>query len=288
VAEGRLLWRVNYTNDFGAIFIGEKGATPGAARHGNNGAPLIDGEHLVACVGGTNGAGVVCFDKRSGKIVWKSQHDQAAFAPPNVATLADVRQVLAFTGDGLIGLGRDNGELLWRVPIKTAFARHVTIPVVHGDLVIVSSHQAGLIATRVLRDGARLKAERAWVSTEAAMNFASPVVVGEHLYGLGPAKNLVCVHLPTGRLAWTKDGYFTTSADKTHAAFLVMDKNVLMLTDGGELVLFAAEPSAFKEISRVQVCGLNWCNPAYADGRLYLRDGLKSSGGDLLCVRLLD
>jgi hypothetical protein len=41
-----------------------------------------------------------------------------------------------------------------------------------------------------------------------------------------------------------------------------------------------------KEISRVQACGMNWCNPAYAGGQLFLRDGLKATG-ELLCVELL-
>jgi len=287
VADGQLLWRTNYTNDFGAIFIGEKGSAPGAARHGNNGTPLIDGAHLIACVGGTNGAGVVCFDKQTGKVIWKSQNDQAAYAPPVVATIAGVNQVVCFTCDGVLGLRRDNGELLWRVPVKTSFARHVTSPIIHEDLVVVSSHQVGLIGTKITRDGPGLKAERAWLSKEAAMNFASPVAVGNHLYGLGPAKNIVCVEIPTGKLLWSKDGYFTTSADKAHASFIVMGANILMLTDGGQLVLFAADSSALKEISRAQVCGLNWCSPAFAGGRLYVRDGIKGPG-DLLCVRLLD
>ena len=39
-------------------------------------------------------------------------------------------------------------------------------------------------------------------------------------------------------------------------------------------------------ISRVQVCGLNWCNPAYVDGRLYLRDGIKTTGV-LWCLDLI-
>ena len=51
-----------------------------------------------------------------------------------------------------------------------------------------------------------------------------------------------------------------------------MGKNIATLTDGGEFVLFAADPKEYKEISRIQVCGKTWCNPAYADGKLYLRD----------------
>jgi hypothetical protein len=51
-----------------------------------------------------------------------------------------------------------------------------------------------------------------------------------------------------------------------------MDKHILMLSDGGELILFAANPARFEATGRTQVCGLTWGSPAYADGGLYLRD----------------
>jgi hypothetical protein len=55
-----------------------------------------------------------------------------------------------------------------------------------------------------------------------------------------------------------------------------------VLTDGGQLLLVAADPSQYKEVARAQVCGQNWCNPAYADGKLYLRDAQ-----ELRCVQLV-
>ncbi len=281
--DGKLVWRANYVQVFQAVFIGEKGPVPGAARHGNNGSPLIQGDRLYACVGGTNGASVVCFDKRTGKVIWKSQNDQAGYAPPVITPQG---HLLAFTVDGLLGLRASNGDFLFRIPIKTAYARHVTTPVWFEDVAVVSSHQVGMLGIKISATGTNVTADTAWVSKDAAMNFSSPVAVGRHLYGLGPRKNLVCVDIPTGQLKWSQDGYFTTSADKAHGAFIVMGNNILALTDGGELVMFAADPDAFKELGRVQVCAINWCNPAYADGRLYLRDGNKAAG-ELMCLELI-
>jgi len=219
-------------------------------------------------------------------VVWKSQNDQAAYAAPMVATIAGVKQVVSFTVDGLIGLDTRDGNLLWRVPIKTAFARHVTAPVIVDDIVLVASHQVGLVATKISKGDAGLKAEQAWLSKESAMNFSCPVAVGKYLYGLGPNKNIVCVDVATGKQMWSKEGFFTSSAEKAHAGFLVMDRNILVLTDGGQLILVAADPAECKEISRAQVCGFNWCNPAYADGKLFLRDGVKGAG-ELICFGLV-
>ena len=280
-ADGSLRWRAHYVRDFHAVFIGEKGQAAGASRHGYNGSPVIDGARLVACAGGTNGASVVCLDKLTGRVIWQSQSDIPGYAPPVLGTFGGTRQVVAFTVQGVMGLDAGTGLLLWRSPVKTALARHVTTPVLVADMVFVASHQAGLVGVKVSREGDAWKAEQAWVDRNLAINFSSPVAAGGHLYGVGPAKNFICVEAVSGKLAWSQSGCLTSPADKAFAAFLVMGQNILSLTDGGELILFAAEPGQFRQVSRVQVCGANWCNPAYADGNLFLRDKT-----ELLCVVL--
>ncbi len=281
-SDGKQIWRVNYVTDLGAIYIGEKGKAAGASRHGAAGSPIIDGENLIAQVGSASGASIVAFDKKTGAVVWKSQSDQTAYAAPLISEVAGVRQFISFTAEALLGLDPRDGRLLWRRPLQTALGRHVTTPVVVGDLVIVASHQIGLVATRIARGGEGLVASEAWVNKNAAMNFTSPVIVDGFLYGIGPAKNLVCVNCNTGEIAWEKTGLIQTSGDKAEAGFLVMGKNIGMLTDTGVFVLFDADPHGYKESGQAQVCGLTWCNPAYAAGKLYLRDQR-----ELRCVSLL-
>jgi outer membrane protein assembly factor BamB len=278
LTDGTLLWRTSYTEDLGAVFIGERGTIPGAARHGNNGAPVIDGPHLLAPVGGTNGHSVVAFDKRTGAIAWHSQNDMAGYGAPVVATIAGVQQVIAFTVDGVIGLDRQDGRLLWRVPLQTAYGRHVMTPVIAGDLIIAGSHQVGLVAIRVTQAGDGVKATNAWVSREATPNFAQPVANNGYLYTLGPKRDVLCIDLANGDVRWRAEGLVVTPADRAYASFVVIQDEVLMLTDAGELILFDAKPERCEVRARVQVCGMNWCNPAYVDGVIYLRDGLRGPG----------
>ena len=93
----------------------------------------------------------------------------------------------------------------------------------------------------------------------------------------------MCAEVETGRLCWSRQGYLTTPAETAYASFLVMGENILVSTDSGELVLITGDPAACHDLGRAKVCGLNWCNPAYADGRLYIRDGLKATG-NLYCL----
>ena len=277
---GDLQWSKNYTKDFGSLYIGEKGNALGASRHGYTASPFIDGDHVIALAGG-KGAGIVCLNKNNGKVTWKSQDDQAAFSPPIVTTLAGIKQVVCFTVKGLVGVDRADGKLLWRVPLSTSYGRHVVAPTIYNDMVIVGSHEVGLIAVKVTAKGKELIAEESWkLGKDMAPNFASPICMGDNLYLLAK-KQVLCIDAKTGKLAWSKDGNVKTSAGQAFAAFVGLKDQVMMLNDMGELILFEADPGSYKETGRVQVCGKNWCHPAYSNGKLLIRDSRK-----LICLDL--
>lgn len=286
VTDGKQLWSLNYTQDFGALFIGERGLAQGGHRHGFTASPWVDGSRLILSVGDTNGAGIVCADKKSGKVLWQSQNDRVGNAAPITAVVgrAKPKQVIAFTVEGLIGLNLDDGNLLWRVPLSSTYGRHVATPVLVDHIAIVGSHMRGTIGVELSpeKGSKSWNAPVKWESKECTLNFASPVAVGDNLYGLGMTKNVFCLDAKTGRTLWSRTGLISTSAEKAHAAFIVVGKNILMLTDIGEAILFAANPQGYRELGRTQVCGASWCNPAYADGRLFVRDAK-----ELVCVELL-
>jgi hypothetical protein len=281
-ADGQVVWRVNFVKDFGAVFIGEQGSAVGAARHGYTGPAVVDGDRLIVGVGGTRAASVVAFDKATGRPLWKSQDDIPGYAGPVLATLGGVRHVVQFTADGVIGLSAADGTLLWRVPIKTSFGRHAVTPVVVDDLVVVSTYTAGLMGIRVTKEDGAMKAEKAWAERPLAINFASPVAVGPYVYGVGPAGTFFCADARTGQAAWTEKGFFSRFGRGAYASLLVMRDNLLVLAEGGQLLLVAADPKECRTLGQAQVCGQNWCHPAYADGKLFLRDA-----DHLRCVPLV-
>lgn len=229
-------------------------------------------------MGSTNGAGVVAFEKTTGAVLWKSLDDLAAYAAPVVGRIADSSQCIAFTVEGIVGLRPADGAELWRRPLRTSYGRHCTTPVVLDDSIYAGSYRSGLLATKIARSDSGYTATRVWTNANVAMNFSSPVLIGRHLYALGTRKNLVCVEADSGRIAWSKEDLMTRSPDVAHAAFLGMGETVFVLKDDGEGLLLAAEPAAYRELGRAQLCGLNWSLPAYTDDRLYLRDGIKGTG----------
>jgi outer membrane protein assembly factor BamB len=88
LADGHTIWKTSFEKDFGVVFLGSKANEGTAARRGNNGSGVIDSERIILPVGSTNGASLVCFDKKIGTVIWRSQDDEAAYSSLMVATLA--------------------------------------------------------------------------------------------------------------------------------------------------------------------------------------------------------
>jgi outer membrane protein assembly factor BamB len=279
--DGKVLWGTSFEKDFGVTFLGSKANEGTASRRGNDGSPVIDGERIFVPVGSPSGASLVCFDKRTGKILWKSQNDEAAYASLMTATLAGIKQVVYFSADALMGIEGSSGKLLWRVPLRTDAKRHAATPIIYGDTVMVNSHTLGVVCLKIAAVPEGLKATTAWVNKEMKINISTPVLVDHFLYSQGPGREYVCVDALNGKLAWSRDGF-----GEKYSSTIAIGNKLLVLTDRGELVMVAAEGGKCTEQGRMQICGKTWNHPACADGKLYVREGL-TSGWKLTCFDLL-
>jgi len=281
---GKIQWEIDYAK-LGMKFVGEKGKVPGARRHGFTNTPLVVGGMVYATVGG-KGHGIVCFNRTNGKVIWNALDYEPGYAPPVPSVLAGRQQFVCFFVEGVVGVDVRNGAELWKIPMKTDYGRHVAAPLSHKDMVVAGSHQVGLLGIQISRDGDNLSATTKWKNVEAQPNITHGVRVGDHYFGLGDPAKLVCVNIATGKTIWSDDSLSFPDPKRAMAAFIVMGNNILSLSSGGELCLFSASPKGFTELGRTQVCGINWCMPAYADGKLFVRDGIKKKGGNLICVDL--
>src|SRR2546430_14111191 len=111
LSDGKVIWGTSFEKDFGVHFMGSKavGNEGVASRRGNNGSAVIEGDKIFVPVGGTHGDSLVCFDKRTGKVLWKSQSEEAAYSALVTATLAGTKQVLYFAADSLMGFEPASG-----------------------------------------------------------------------------------------------------------------------------------------------------------------------------------
>jgi outer membrane protein assembly factor BamB len=236
---------------------------------GAAGSPLVEGGRVIANIGGDK-AGLVAFEPKTGKVLWTATDDDASYSSGMAATIGGRRSAIFLTRDSLVGVDPASGAIhfqrRWRA--RNANSVNAATPLVVGDSIFVSSEYGpGAGVLRV--DGAKLV--DAWASDEVLSNhYATSVYHDGHLYGFhgrqefGPS--LRAVDFKTGAVKWSQDQF------RAGSITLVGD-TLLIMREGGELVLAPASPQAFRPVARAQVLpGVVRPLPAIADGFVYVRN----------------
>jgi outer membrane protein assembly factor BamB len=241
--------------------------------------PVVESKLLLVNVGSPE-AGIVAFDKESGKEVWKATSHHQSYSSPVVATLAGQRLAVFFTREGVVLLDPADGkvrfQMRWRARIDASV--NAATPLVVGDQVFVTaSYDTGALLINVTGDGAK----EVWKSKQAlSAHYNSCLYRDGYVYGIDGRQeqgaSLRCIELKTGKVLWTREGFGC-------ASMILVEGHIIALTENGELVLIEATPDAYREKSRVALFQNRPCRAeiALANGRLYARDGKR-----LVCIGL--
>ncbi len=258
-SSGEKIWRRELLDDFQGRPM----------QYGVAFSPLVDGNHVYVAPGGPAGNSVAALDKSTGSLVWKSHDDPASYSSPIAATLAGSRQTLFLTNTELIGLSAE-GVALWHYPWKTADGFNIASPMAFGNYVFIASGYGkgcALLEVTAASDGV-LQAGRVYEHNRMRPYFASPVRVGDYLYGFDQ-NDLVCMNVRTGAIAWREKG----QRDFRKGSLLAADGRLIILGESGTLSLVLATPEGYQEKSTCRISQTRcWTCPALAYGKLFVRD----------------
>jgi outer membrane protein assembly factor BamB len=273
LADGAKVWSVDTKKEFGA----RKGFFGLAC------SPLVEGNAVIVNIGGRDGAGIVAFDKPTGRVLWKTSDDEASYASPVATTIGGKRVAFVLTREALEALNPADGKSLFHHPWRPAMHASVSgaTPLVVGDLIFISaSYDTGATLLR-FKEGTP---EKVWSSEEAiSSHYATAVQFGGFLYGFDgradpgfdPPPSLRCVELKTGKVRWSEGGLKAGTVT-------LAGEQLLVLTGSGELLRASATPVGFKPTARAQILGLEArAHPALAEGLFYARNKDKLVGVDL-------
>jgi outer membrane protein assembly factor BamB len=258
-ATGSRTWSRDILNEF----------SPRPGYFGVGAGPVVLGDVLIVNVG-AKGAGLVGFDLKTGATRWQVTDDGPGYSSPTPLTLAGRPHAAFLTRAGLAAVDAA-GKVFAQQPFRSRLdaSANAASPVAKGDEVFVSAEYG--VGGAVFKLAAGAEPAEVWANgTSLNCHFNTPVLVGDHLYGVHGRQEgrpeLRCVEWASGKVKWANDGFGC-------AHLIVAGGAILAVTEDGGLVKFAADPAGYKLLGQTRILGgLTRAAPAVSGGRLFARD----------------
>ena len=189
-AKGTVLWR---KDDF-------KGATP---RFQTSASPIVAGGLCIAQLGGGENGSIVAYDLATGEEKWKWAGDSPAYASPVLLTVSGAKYVVAETEKKLVALALADGKQAWETPFAVpGRGYNAATPIVDGQTIIYTGSGRGATAVKIEKEGDALVAKELWKNADNSVQFNSPVLKGELVFGLSGKNDFFCVNAKDGKTVW--------------------------------------------------------------------------------------
>ena len=252
VETGDVIWRQNYVEDYGTS----------VPTWGITSAPLVDGDRLIAIVGGEPDALVVAFDKHTGDEMWRAIEvvGELGYGQPVIYEAGGVRQLIIWHPAALAALAPETGEVYWEQPWDVGMGLSIATPVKSGDYLLVSHFLNGSMMLRLNAD--RPAATMLWRGQSRSelpdqtdglhSLITTPLIIGDYVYGVGSYGELRGLDARTGERLWMSPEM--TAQARWGTAFMVRhgDRHFVN-NDDGDLIIAKFTPTGYVELGRAKL-----------------------------------
>ena len=285
---GELIWQVDTDVDYDTT----------VPVYGVSNAPIVEGELLIAVVGGFPDAKVVGFDKTTGEEVWRALEmtSEPGYSSPIVITAGGTRQLIFWHATALTSLNPATGETYWEQEFVLDNGLSITTPVRSGQYLVTSQFRNGSMmmalnndrpAARMLWRG-RSRSELPHLTDGLHSIISTPIIMGDYLYGVGSYGELRGINATTGERLWQSDAM--TAQERFGTAYFVRNGDRHFVTnDSGELIIARFSPDGYEEIDRTPLLEptlrtrggasgrwndrtVLWAHPAFANRHIVVRN----------------
>ncbi|MGI5820128.1 MAG: PQQ-binding-like beta-propeller repeat protein [Armatimonadota bacterium] len=234
-------------------------------------SPLIIDGRAILHLGSDDGGALIAFSLANGEELWRWDGSGPAYASPMPLTIGDDTQIVTLGAEGLAGVSLDDGSLLWEIAFRQeGRAYNAATPIIEGQSVIYSGLGRGTHAVRIVAADDGFAVEELWSNTDVAVQFNTPVRVGDLLFGLSGGGNLFCLDAQTGETKWVADERLDRSG---FGATVGVGFAVLALPSSGELVAFEPTDAAYTELARMPVSETpTYAHPVLSGNRLFIKN----------------
>ena len=223
--------------------------------------PVLAEGLVIQQVGGPQ-AGIAAFDASSGEMRWKAVTGEVEYRSPVLGQLGGRSQVIAFFEDKTYGFDPASGEELWSLDWKSNGSN---TPLVVGDdrLLLAADSETALF--QVTAEDGNFTLSELWRNSDFKNSFATPVQVGDQLYGFNRSF-LTAVDLATGERTWR-------SRPPGGSGLIAVGDHLAMFGADGHVVFVKASAEGYKEAARVAVSeDGSYTAPIYSDGHIFVRN----------------
>jgi outer membrane protein assembly factor BamB len=259
-ASGKLVWRASFEKEFPVT----------APDFGTAMSPIVEGDTLVAHVGGPGRGALRAFDLATGRVKWSWTGDGPGYASPVVVSAGGVRQIVTQTERHIVGVDAATGAPLWTMPFETAYRQNIVTPLVYKDTVILSGLSKSTFAVRPVKQGATWSAAKVWDNADVPMYMSSPVLSGDTVFGFSHRNKgqFFAIDARTGKTLWT-----SPPRQGENAAIVAVGDVLVILTDDGQLTVAKATDQAWSAVKRIEVASSpTWAHPVLLGPRVLIKD----------------
>ncbi|MFQ6035535.1 MAG: PhnD/SsuA/transferrin family substrate-binding protein [Sedimentisphaerales bacterium] len=263
---GRVVWKKNIVKDVAAEL----------PAWGMCSTPLIVDDKLIVNPGAAD-ASIVALDRRTGRVIWKTPGEPAAYSSLILGTFGNVQQIVGYDAISLGGWNPNSGRRLWKLLPKEEGDFNVPTPINVDGKLLVATENNGTRLYAFHKDG-KIQPKPLAHNLDFTPDSSTPVVTNGLVFGC--FGGLFCLDLENElRTLYSVDD----DAFYDYASLIAGNDHVLITTVEGELVLLQVAGNRYTLQSRLRLFEDTevWSHPALIGNRLYIRNRT-----ELCCVSL--
>ena len=285
------LWNLNLKEEFDAEL----------PNWGFSQSPLVYNDMVIVAPQGEK-AGVAAFDKKTGKLIWKSRAltGHNAYVSPVAGRFGGVDQVVMISPrnqkDSLkmhevVGIDINTGDELWRYEGLESFLTITPATVIDDRRLFLTdcsyngNYNPVSILLEVTKDENGFNVKEIFKTEQAGCKMHPAVYFDNHLYlnTNGRPNQMVCMNMD-GEVVWSSG-----SEANFEMGNLIMVGGLIINQNGknGDIHLIEPTPAGYRELGRASFFNSSvsqaWAPMASAGGKLLVRDMEK-----MVCVNLMN
>lgn len=257
-SSGKLLWR--------------KDPFPGVVpRFFTSMSPLIVDGLCIAHLGGAGNGAMIAYEMNSGNEKWRWAEEGPDYGSPVLLKIDSKKMIVSPTEKSIVGVDLSDGKLLWKLPfVPQSRAYNAATPIVKGNTIIFTGAGRGTNAVQIEKQGEDFVVSELWSNSDLAVQFNTPVLKHELLYGYSNTGILFCLDALTGQTAWID----TIKHDRSgFAAILDVGPVIMALPSSSELIVFKPLKEEYSELANIKIADSpTYATPVVAGNSIYVKD----------------